>query len=110
MLNPLTHQKKKHQSFQSFWNKFGELSHPWWYFNGQEKLFNRYLWKDSDDKDEKHITKRISLIHSTKQTKEDLEIGNKEEQSVFTKEIYKGKKISFVAKFDSDATSKNFEK
>lgn len=50
------------------------------------------------------------MIHSTKQTKEDLEIGSKEEQSVFTKEIYKGKKISFVAKFDSDATSKIFWK
>ena len=75
---------------------------------GKRNYLTDTFGKDSDDKDEKHLTKRISLIHSTKQTKEDLEIGNKEEQSVFTKEIYKDKKISFVAKFDSDATSKIF--
>ena len=44
------------------------------------------------------MTKRISLIHSTKLVEKNLEVGN-EEGPVFTKGVYKGKK--YVANLDS---------
>ena len=42
----------------------------------------------------------------SKRWKDLEEVGNKEEEPVFRKGIYKGKKISYVAQFDSSCVKK----
>lgn len=58
--------------------------------------------ESSNDNEEKKLVrkvtsmiKRISLIHSTEQAKEDLQVGG-EKKSVFSIEVYKGNKILYV--------------
>ena len=64
---------------------------------------------DSDDNNEEQVslrnikpmTKRTFLRHSTDPGREEIEVGE-EEESVFTKGIYKNKKTSYVAKLGSN--------
>ena len=60
--------------------------------NIQEAPSEKDSYNDSEEQEPvrktKLMTKRISLLHSTKLIKGELEVGDKEEP-VFTKEIYK---------------------